>query len=61
MHTSMYENAVVQKNISELRRVGCEFIGPDEGALASGGTGLGRLADTETIVARVESILGLAR
>jgi phosphopantothenoylcysteine decarboxylase / phosphopantothenate---cysteine ligase len=49
MNVRMYENAMVQTNISRLRDVGMQIIGPVSGSLACGREGLGRLADLETI------------
>lgn len=57
MNTNMYENIIVQKNISFLKSIGYEFIEPDSGRLACGVTGKGKLADTEKIVDMIESML----
>jgi len=57
MNSAMYENPVVQENIAKLRRIGCEFVGPEAGPLACGEEGVGRLADVTVILEKVESIL----
>ena len=57
MNVNMYENAVTQRNMEELSRRGFEFVEPDEGYLACGDTGKGRLADVELIVERALSLL----
>lgn len=57
MNTNMYENVIVQKNISYLKSLGYEFIEPEEGRLACGTTGKGKLADTEKIVEMIEAML----
>ncbi|MDD5486227.1 MAG: bifunctional phosphopantothenoylcysteine decarboxylase/phosphopantothenate--cysteine ligase CoaBC [Dehalococcoidales bacterium] len=57
MHTAMYDNPATQENISRLRERGIVVIEPDEGRLASGGFGKGRLPDTETIVGFVKKEL----
>ena len=57
MHSSMYTNPIVQENITKLRAAGCQFIGPAEGPLASGGEGIGRLAAPEVIISKLETIL----
>src|SRR5947207_14805831 len=45
MHTEMWENAAVQENVATLRRRGVHVLDPDEGRLAGGDIGAGRLAD----------------
>lgn len=57
MHSSMYTNPIVQENITKLRAAGCQFIGPAEGALASGAEGIGRLAAPDVVLSRLETIL----
>ncbi len=58
MHTEMWEHAAVQDNLATLRRRGVHVVEPDEGRLAGGDVGRGRLAAPERIVAAVEQILG---
>lgn len=50
MNTGMYENPVVQQNISTLKQRGVKFVEPAEGRLACGDSGKGKLADPEQIV-----------
>lgn len=50
MNTNMYDNPIVQKNIEFLKSMGYFFIEPDEGRLACGVTGKGKLAEPEKIV-----------
>lgn len=50
MNVHMYENAATQENISTLKRRGFTFIDADEGYLACGDVGRGRLADPAVIV-----------
>lgn len=54
MHTAMYENPATQKNIEQLRELGFIIIEPEEGRLASGGYGRGRLADIDIITGNVK-------
>ena len=61
MNVNMWEHATVQENAARLRARGVHIIEPDEGYLACGWTGPGRLAKTETIVAKVREVLGLKR
>lgn len=53
MNDRMFENPIVQENIRKLEGLGYEFIPPGEGYLADGYHGVGRLADTDAIVAAV--------
>lgn len=56
MNTGMYENPVFQHRMGFLKRMGYIFIEPDEGRLACGASGKGRLPDPEKIVAFVDGI-----
>ncbi len=58
MHTEMWEHPAVQDNIETLRRRGVVIVEPEEGRLAGGDIGKGRLASTAAIVAAIESALG---
>lgn len=53
MNTNMYQNPIVQNNISKLKDFGYKFIEPASGRLACGDIGIGKLADVNTIVERV--------
>jgi phosphopantothenoylcysteine decarboxylase/phosphopantothenate--cysteine ligase len=57
MHTEMWEHAAVQDNLATLRRRGVHVLEPEEGRLAGGDVGPGRLADPDHIVARVLELL----
>lgn len=57
MNSNMYENKIVQANIERLKKIGCSFIGPEEGELACGYEGRGRLAPVEDIVDAAEECL----
>ncbi|MBU3195580.1 bifunctional phosphopantothenoylcysteine decarboxylase/phosphopantothenate--cysteine ligase CoaBC [Clostridium algidicarnis] len=57
MNTNMYNNKIVQENISKLKRYGYEFIEPTSGRLACGDEGKGKLSDTKYIADKVESML----
>lgn len=54
MNVHMYDHPSVVENIETLRRRGVKFIEPDEGQLACGYVGKGRLAEPEEIVAEIE-------
>ncbi|MBI2773500.1 MAG: bifunctional phosphopantothenoylcysteine decarboxylase/phosphopantothenate--cysteine ligase CoaBC [Chloroflexi bacterium] len=49
METHMWQNAATQANVAALRSRGVRVVDPEEGELASGMTGQGRLAPTEKI------------
>ena len=57
MHTEMWEHPAVQHNISVLRSRGTFIVDPEDGRLAGGDIGRGRLAATESIVAAIEAAL----
>lgn len=58
MHTEMWEHPAVQHNLAILRSRGVIVVEPDEGRLAGGDLGKGRLAAPERIVAEVDRVLG---
>ncbi|HLY59486.1 MAG TPA: bifunctional phosphopantothenoylcysteine decarboxylase/phosphopantothenate--cysteine ligase CoaBC [Terriglobia bacterium] len=59
MNVNMWENAATQNNLEILRERGVKVLEPDEGYLACGMTGAGRLTSVETIVREVLNVLGL--
>ena len=58
MHTEMWEHPAVQANLATLRSRGVTVVPPEEGRLAGGDVGSGRMAEPETIVEAVLSVLG---
>jgi phosphopantothenoylcysteine decarboxylase/phosphopantothenate--cysteine ligase len=61
MNVNMWEHPATQANLATLRARGVHVVDPDEGYLACGMTGAGRLAATETIAQKVFEVLGLRR
>ncbi|MBC7329996.1 bifunctional phosphopantothenoylcysteine decarboxylase/phosphopantothenate--cysteine ligase CoaBC [bacterium] len=57
MHSQMWSNPIVQENIKKLKWSGYYIVEPEEGELASGGRGKGRLASLEKIVEVVKEVL----
>jgi phosphopantothenoylcysteine decarboxylase/phosphopantothenate--cysteine ligase len=57
MHTEMWEHASVRANLATLVGRGVHVVPPEEGPLAGGDAGTGRLAEPATIVAAVLAIL----
>lgn len=51
MNTGMWEHAAVRENMAVLARRGVRIVGPEEGELADGEWGVGRMAAIEEIVA----------
>jgi phosphopantothenoylcysteine decarboxylase / phosphopantothenate---cysteine ligase len=60
MNVYMYRNPIVQENIAKLRSIGVQFVEPDEGYLACGDEGAGRLAPVEEIADRALMMLKLS-
>ena len=59
MNVNMWDHPATQENLAALRARGVHVVDPDEGYLACGMTGAGRLAATETIAKKVCEVLGL--
>ncbi|MFL6447666.1 MAG: bifunctional phosphopantothenoylcysteine decarboxylase/phosphopantothenate--cysteine ligase CoaBC [Bryobacteraceae bacterium] len=55
MNTQMWDHPATQENLCQLRVRGCSVIDPDEGRLACGVTGAGRLPDPDKIAAYVDA------
>ncbi len=58
METGMWLHPATQANVATLRARGAVIVDPESGALASGRSGVGRLAPVEAIAARIEAVLG---
>jgi phosphopantothenoylcysteine decarboxylase/phosphopantothenate--cysteine ligase len=61
MNVNMWNHAATSENVMRLRNRGVFVVNPDEGYLACGMTGAGRLAGQEAIVAAVNEALKLQR
>ena len=57
MNVRMWEHPATQRNIKTLKDDGILFVGPDEGAMACGEFGAGRMAEPFQIVDAVEQAL----
>jgi phosphopantothenoylcysteine decarboxylase / phosphopantothenate---cysteine ligase len=53
MNVRMWEHPATQRNLATLRADGVTMVGPDEGAMACGEFGPGRMAEPEAILAAV--------
>ena len=56
MNVRMWEHAATQRNLAALRADGIEFVGPNEGEMACGEFGPGRMAEPAAIL---DAIAGL--
>jgi phosphopantothenoylcysteine decarboxylase len=57
MNGKMWQHHATQENVEKLKARGVEFIGPEEGMLACGYEGLGRLWKVNDIAFRAEFLL----
>ncbi len=57
MNPRMWAHPATQANASALRARGIELVGPDEGEMAEGEWGVGRMAEPEEIFAACEATL----
>ena len=57
MNTGMWENPVTQENLKALAARGVKIVDPDEGELACGTCGKGRMSEPEVVFAAAEKLL----
>lgn len=57
MNTRMWQHPAVQKNVAFLKERGFSLIGPEEGWLACGVVGAGRMSEPETLDAAIRAQL----
>lgn len=57
MHTGMWESPATRENVQTLLSRGVRIVGPNEGGLAAGDEGMGRMADPEEIASALQSML----
>lgn len=60
MNVNMWDHAATRENVEALRARGVHVVAPEEGYLACGMTGAGRLASVDAIAAAVLARLGVA-
>jgi phosphopantothenoylcysteine decarboxylase/phosphopantothenate--cysteine ligase len=58
MNVRMWQHPATQRNLAQLAADGIRRVGPDEGAMACGEFGPGRMAEVPAIVAAVGAALG---
>ncbi|MGV8987719.1 MAG: bifunctional phosphopantothenoylcysteine decarboxylase/phosphopantothenate--cysteine ligase CoaBC [Cypionkella sp.] len=55
MNVRMWQHGATQRNLATLRADGIRFVGPDDGAMACGEFGPGRMAEPEAIFAVIRA------
>ena len=55
MNVRMWDHPATQRNLAQLRADGITCVGPNEGNMACGEFGPGRMAEPDEIVARIEA------
>ena len=58
MNVAMWTHAATRRNLAQLKEDGIAFVGPNEGDMACGEYGPGRMAEPLEIVAAIEEQLG---
>ena len=57
MNVRMWQHPATRRNMATLRNDGITFVGPDEGEMACGEFGPGRMAEPDDIVETIENLL----
>lgn len=57
MNVRMWEHPATKRNVETLKRDGVQFVGPNDGEMACGEFGPGRMAEPEEILAAIEALL----
>ena len=58
MNVRMWQHAATQANLATLKERGLRFVGPNEGDMACGEYGPGRMAEPDEIVAAIDRYFG---
>ena len=61
MNTNMWENPFIQENIEKLKKNGYHILEPDDGYLACGTNGKGRMREVEEIFDATDKLLSLGK
>ncbi|MEE8500055.1 MAG: bifunctional phosphopantothenoylcysteine decarboxylase/phosphopantothenate--cysteine ligase CoaBC [Kiloniellales bacterium] len=59
MNVRMWEHAATQANLKTLTERGVRVVGPNEGDMACGEYGMGRMAEADQILAAIESFFAI--
>ncbi len=57
MNVRMWDHAATKRNVAQLKADGIGFVGPNEGEMACGEYGFGRMAEPEQIFAAISAAL----
>ena len=57
MNNRMWENPIVKLNVETLNNVGVSFVGPEEGRLADGRLGMGRMSEIDDILKAAHKLI----
>ncbi len=57
MNWRMWEHPATRRNLAQLKTDGIHFVGPNQGAMACGEWGTGRMAGVDEIIAAAEGLL----
>ena len=57
MHHRMWSHPATRRNVAQLRADGVHLVGPESGPLASGESGMGRMAEPDAIADALEVVL----
>jgi phosphopantothenoylcysteine decarboxylase/phosphopantothenate--cysteine ligase len=58
MNVRMWQHPATQRNLARLKADGVSFVGPEDGAMACGEFGPGRMAEPLAILEAIRSLLG---
>jgi phosphopantothenoylcysteine decarboxylase/phosphopantothenate--cysteine ligase len=61
MNVRMWQHAATQRNLAQLKADGIGVVGPNDGDMACGEFGPGRMAEPAEIIAAIEKMLALPR
>ena len=61
MNVAMWNNAIVQENVSKLKQLGWRQIGPEQGSMACGDYGLGKMSEAQDIAQNINQNNGLLK
>ena len=61
MNENMWNNPAVQRNVSRVKEIGFQLTGPEEGPLACGTEGMGRMSQPKDILEAIERIASQIR
>jgi phosphopantothenoylcysteine decarboxylase/phosphopantothenate--cysteine ligase len=57
MNVRMWDHAATRRNVAQLQADGVRFVGPNEGEMACGEFGAGRMAEPDEIMAAIVALL----